>query len=238
MQDVLLKLLQDGNTSIPNFLLDNYAKLGMTNNEFLLYLQIKKEQSRGNGFPPMDKLATSLGIDSQTLFATIQSLQDKKMLEIKQRRNGQGQLTDFYDFSLFYQKLIALLDGKATQEVATQTQEKTNSIYDQIQVEFGRALSPIEIETIAQWVDTDHFSPELIRLALKEAVLNQAYNLKYMDRILLNWQQRNLTTAAQVENSLKQRPHGEAENSSKATKNKASNVYIPLIKLTDNQDNK
>lgn len=210
----------------------------MTNNEFLLYLQIKKEQSRGNGFPPMDKLATSLGIDSQTLFATIQSLQDKKMLEIKQRRDGQGQLTDFYDFSLFYQKLIALLDGKATQEVATQTQEKTNSIYDQIQVEFGRALSPIEIETIAQWVDTDHFSPELIRLALKEAVLNQAYNLKYMDRILLNWQQRNLTTAAQVENSLKQRPHGEAENSSKATKNKASNVYIPLIKLTDNQDNK
>ncbi len=49
MQDVLLKLLQDGNTSIPNFLLDNYAKLGMTNNEFLLYLQIKKEQSREMG---------------------------------------------------------------------------------------------------------------------------------------------------------------------------------------------
>lgn len=237
MQDVLLKLLQDGDTSIPNFLLDNYAKMGMTNDEFLLYLQIKKEQARGNGFPPMDKLAASLGINSQTLFATIQSLQDKKMLEIKQRRDGQGQLTDFYDFSLFYQKLIALLDGKAAKVVESKSQADTNNIYDQIQVEFGRALSPIEIETITQWINNDHFSPDLIRLALKEAVLNQAYNLKYMDRILLNWQQRNLTTAAQVENSLKQRPHGETEKHAQNDKTHGSNVYIPLIKLTEHKEN-
>lgn len=237
MQDVLLKLLQDGDTSIPNFLLDNYAKMGMTNDEFLLYLQIKKEQARGNGFPPMDKLAASLGINSQTLFATIQSLQDKKMLEIKQRRDGQGQLTDFYDFSLFYQKLIALLDGKAAKVVETKSQADTNNIYDQIQVEFGRALSPIEIETITQWINNDHFAPDLIRLALKEAVLNQAYNLKYMDRILLNWQQRNLTTAAQVENSLKQRPHGETEKHAQNDKTHGSNVYIPLIKLTEHKEN-
>ncbi len=237
MQDVLLKLLQDGDTSIPNFLLDNYAKMGMTNDEFLLYLQIKKEQARGNGFPPMDKLAASLGINSQTLFATIQSLQDKKMLEIKQRRDGQGQLTDFYDFSLFYQKLIALLDGKAAKVVETKSQADTNNIYDQIQVEFGRSLSPIEIETITQWINNDHFAPDLIRLALKEAVLNQAYNLKYMDRILLNWQQRNLTTAAQVENSLKQRPHGETEKHAQNDKTHGSNVYIPLIKLTEHKEN-
>ena len=38
---------------------------------------------------------------------------------------------------------------------------------------------------IGQWLNTDHYSPELIRLALREAVLNQAYSLKYIDRILL-----------------------------------------------------
>ncbi len=36
---------------------------------------------------------------------------------------------------------------------------------------------------IGQWLNTDHYSPELIRLALREAVLNQAYSLKYIDRI-------------------------------------------------------
>ena len=38
---------------------------------------------------------------------------------------------------------------------------------------------------IGQWLNTDHYSPELIRLALREAVLNQAYSLKYIDRIYL-----------------------------------------------------
>ena len=34
--------------------------------------------------------------------------------------------------------------------------------------------------------------PELIRLALREAVLNQAYSLKYIDRILLAWERKIL----------------------------------------------
>ncbi|AVL01493.1 DnaD domain-containing protein [Pediococcus pentosaceus] len=231
MQDLLLSLLEDGSISIANFLLDNYAKLGMTNDEFLLYLQIKKEQSRGNSFPQMDKLADSLGMTSQNLFSTIQALQDKKILEIKQRKDDQGRLTDFYDFSLLYQKMIALFDNKVeeTEKMATAKQE--NNIYDQIQIEFGRPLSPIEIETISQWIDTDHFSYDLIRLALKEAVLNQAYNLKYMDRILLNWQQRHLTTPAQVENSLNSRPTSQ-DTSSSNKDNQKKHIQIPLVKLT------
>ena len=39
--------------------------------------------------------------------------------------------------------------------------------------------------------------PELIRLALR-AVLNQAYSLKYIDRILLAWERKNITTKEQV----------------------------------------
>ncbi|MEO2820231.1 DnaD domain protein, partial [Lacticaseibacillus rhamnosus] len=40
-------------------------------------------------------------------------------------------------------------------------------------------------------------------LALREAVLNAAYSLKYMDRILLNWERRHLKTAQQVQAELK-----------------------------------
>lgn len=228
MQNLLLNLLKDGSISIANFLLDNYSKLGMTNDEFLLYLQIKKEQSRGNSFPQMDKLAESLGMTSQTLYSTIQALQDKKILEINQKKDSRGQLTDFYDFDLFYQKLTALFDDAVEQTEKDTTESAENSIYDQIQIEFGRPLSPIELETISQWIDNDHFDPDIIRLALKEAVLNQAYNLKYMDRILLNWQQRNLSTVQQIENSTLKRP---VSNVKQDSKNKTLKK-IPIIKLT------
>jgi len=43
----------------------------------------------------------------------------------------------------------------------------------------------------------------MIELALREAVLSQVYSLKYIDRILLNWQNHNLKTEEDIENFLR-----------------------------------
>lgn len=61
-----------------------------------------------------------------------------------------------------------------------------NKLSRQFEIEFGRYLSPIEREEIASWLNLDHYMPEIIEMALREAVLSQAYSLKYVDRILLN----------------------------------------------------
>ena len=65
---------------------------------------------------------------------------------------------------------------------------------------------------IGQWLITDHYSPELIRLALREAVLNQAYSLKYIDRILLAWERKNITTKEQVAADQKKRKDSMIQN--------------------------
>ena len=36
----------------------------------------------------------------------------------------------------------------------------------------------------------DHYQPEILKLALREAVLNQAYSFNYVDRILLSWERK------------------------------------------------
>ena len=54
-------------------------------------------------------------------------------------------------------------------------------------------------------MDEDHYDPELIQFALREAVLNQAYSLNYIDRILLSWERKNITSKAQVEEEQKRR---------------------------------
>ena len=85
-------------------------------------------------------------------------------------------------------------------------------LYQGFEKEFGRPLSPIELEMIGQWLNTDHYSPELIRLALREAVLNQAYSLKYIDRILLAWERKNITTKEQVAADQKKRKDSMIQN--------------------------
>lgn len=75
--------------------------------------------------------------------------------------------------------------------------KEENDLYSKIESEFGRVLSPIEYETIAQMVSD--YSIELIELALKESVLNKALSLKYMEKILINWKKNNLQTKQEIE---------------------------------------
>ena len=77
-------------------------------------------------------------------------------------------------------------------------EEKQTSIYDKIQQEFGRILSPMEYEIIGAWID-GATSEELITEALKEAVYNGVNNLRYIDKILYDWGKKGYKTKEDVE---------------------------------------
>ncbi len=67
--------------------------------------------------------------------------------------------------------------------------------------EFGRTLSSSEIEFINSW----EYNPEIIKLAIKETVLNQVYNVKYTDKILYEWDKANLRDTNSIKKYLRKR---------------------------------
>ena len=69
----------------------------------------------------------------------------------------------------------------------------TSTIYDYIEENFGRTLSPIEYEEIASWEDND-----LTRYAIKQSILNGKYNLKYINSILNDYKKNNIKTVQQA----------------------------------------
>ena len=69
-----------------------------------------------------------------------------------------------------------------------------NNIYDFIEENFGRTLSPIEYEQISKWEDN-----ELTRYAIKQAILNGVYNFKYINTILNSYKNKNIKTVQQAE---------------------------------------
>ena len=66
-----------------------------------------------------------------------------------------------------------------------------NAGKDTIQKEFGRLLSPMEQEIIADWKNKDNFTDETILSALKQAVYNGAVSLRYISKILQRWKTDN-----------------------------------------------
>ena len=69
-----------------------------------------------------------------------------------------------------------------------------DNIYQFIENNFGRTLSPIEYEKIAEWEDN-----ELTRYAIKQAVLNNKYNIKYIDSILQNYKINHIFTIQEAQ---------------------------------------
>ena len=74
--------------------------------------------------------------------------------------------------------------------------DSINNIYNIIQEEFGRPISPIEIEIIDTW---NEFPFGLIKLAIKEAISSNNRAIKYIDRILYNWKAKGIKSVADAE---------------------------------------
>lgn len=199
-----------GFTTISNNLLKYYSQLQLTEAELVLILELEAWHQKNNSFPSNDTLAKNMTLSSIEISQLIQQLIDKNVLNLRQGRDSEGKISNYYDLSPLYSKIDELVDQEVTPDKAQQdTIIKDNVVRDPIQmlvrqfeIEFGRLLSPIERQEIAAWVNIDHYQPEIIKIALREAVLAQVYNLKYIDRILLNWQRHNLTTLDQVKTFL------------------------------------
>ncbi|TGD24607.1 DnaD domain protein [Companilactobacillus suantsaicola] len=203
MEDAVFNQFVDsGSTSINNLILKNYHKLGMTEQDLIVYLGLSMYAQKGVTFPMAKDLADDTGMDEASIYTIIQGLIKLGVIELKTIVDHHQQ-RDIYSLTPIYHRLKNLLQQEHDSDKQNKLMSDTEELFKKIEVEFGRPISPIEQEQIHQWIDDDHYSIELIGLALREAVLNQAYSLKYMDRILISWEKSNIKTAEQLQDRRK-----------------------------------
>ena len=82
--------------------------------------------------------------------------------------------------------------------------EKQVNVFSMIEQEFGKTLSPMEYEIIKAWLESNK-SVELISCALKESVMNGVPNLRYMDKVLYEWEKKGIKTKEDVDNLISNR---------------------------------
>ena len=113
-----------------------------------------------------------------------------------------------------YQDLNKYLNKRITNEQQTNNKRITTtennkniknnnniiiSIYDFVEQNFGRLLSPVEYEEISTWEDNN-----LTRYAIKQAVLNNKCGTKYISRILSAYKRENIKTIQQAQERERQ----------------------------------
>lgn len=209
--DFILDLMFGGSVTVPAFLLAHYRELEIDDREMMVLIHLLAlRQQEQDCYPTPERLESLMQSEAEEIKALLASLMEKNILGVEKTQDPEtGVYTNSYSFQGLVQQLAALwraeqarlaqekkrpgeLDpGKEPGEAARLTR-----VFER---EFGRPLSPIELAQIIEWVKGDAYREEIVLAALKRAVLRGVLNLKYIDRILREWDKKNLRTLKEIE---------------------------------------
>ena len=176
-QDIISSIIKvNDSVIVPGVVIKNIDKLNLNIDE--LKLMIYFINQKDNITLDITKISKDLNIEGAKLFDLINSLNEKNYISIETKKNN-GIFEEFISTELFYNKLSSLL-------LDHEKEKSDSNIYSVFEREFGRQLSPIECEIIDKWVENG-ISEELIKEALKEAILSNVKQIRYIDKILSNW---------------------------------------------------
>ena len=111
---------------------------------------------------------------------------DDEIDDILSRLSAKGFLNlELRDGRIIFE-IDGIFEGEQEKPIAMDT-----SLFDQYETEFGRPLSQMEMQRLAEWTNTYH--QKMIIYALREALTYDKKSFDYIERILIEWKKRGLT---------------------------------------------
>lgn len=197
--------------NIPAPLIKQYASLGMNEKHLAIILHIHAAQQKGNYFPTPEELAQHLTISSEECSTLLRQLIQRDLLAIEEDPEN-SRIKESYSLEPIWEKLFLPEEKK-------EEDQPIGELFQRFEREFGRPISPFEIEMINNWLDEDKYEISLIYAALREAVLMSKLNFKYIDRILLEWRKKGIRSsheAQQTGRSFRSSPQISANRESRS----------------------
>jgi DNA replication protein len=189
------KWMSEGSISIPKMLLKSYKKIGLTDSECMLFIQLYVSIESGNYFPTPQELSDRMTLSEGEMASMLRSLIGRGLLGMDQYEDKEkGVYFEAYTLQPLWITLMNSLKEEEAVKKESDKQQSEQNVFVLFEKEFGRPLSPMELETLKIWIDEDRQSPELILTALKESVLSGKLNFRYIDRILFEWKKNGITS--------------------------------------------
>jgi len=179
----VLEIIKSKNIILPTYLLSlkDELKLSLEELIFLCYLETFGHDAPLN----IDLFHQELSFSVDSIMGIISSLTEKKLIEEKVIKNDRGVSEEYLSIDNFSNKVLMNVIEQ------DKTSNESSDIYSLIEKDFGRVLSPIEYETIKKWLDNG-VKEDTIKKAVKEAVLNGVFNIRYVDKIIYAWGKKKI----------------------------------------------
>ena len=205
-----LDAFKSGNLVLPSDLLLHYNQLFSSSDDFLVWQFFYLQNTTALGELSPSQIAEKISKNVTEVNQAISRLTEKGLLQYRTIELN-GEIEVIFDATLALERLDQLFEKQAPNQVQSAPND-LKSLVDTFQQELGRLLSPFEIEDLEKSLKEDGTSADLIKEALREAVLNGKPNWKYIQAILRNWRHEGIRSVAQVEAKRQEREATNPQN--------------------------
>lgn len=195
MGDTIVKLYQKQNFVIGEDILKAIKKNNLILDEALLIIYFCSNNS--HPVLDIDEIKMKFEMDELEIMQAFSGLTNKNLINIRMSKDRDGKTEEIIDLTPFYESIAMDLN-------VAETNKSNENIFALFEKEIARPLSPIEFELINKWLDKG-YKEELITRALKEAIENGIFTLRYIDAILSEWAKNGLKSSKEVDLYLSQR---------------------------------
>jgi len=193
-----LDTFKSGNLVLPSALLLHFKELFPSSDDFLVWQFFYLQNTTGLEEMSPSQIAERIGKEISDVNQAISNLTERGLLQYRTiELNGEIEL--LFDASLALERLDDLLGATTSSSDQLTPPNQLKDLVETFQQELGRLLTPFEIEDLTKTLKEDGTSADLIKEALREAVLNGKANWKYIQAILRNWRHEGIKSVAQIE---------------------------------------
>lgn len=190
----LLEILGEKCFSVSTHLIKVAISLNLSLTEFLLLMYF--EDATDKTFD-VDKITNILSLDEKSILSAFNKLLNLNLIKMETSKDNANRHCEIISLVPMYKTLV---EQKSIEEKEAVKQ----NIFEVLEKELNRSISPIEYEIINAWLEKGT-SEEMILGAVKEAVYNGVSSLRYIEKIIYEWNKKGYKNMNDVKKGLENR---------------------------------
>ena len=190
----ILEILSEKRFSVSSHLIKVAISLNLSLNEFLLLMYF--EDATDKTFD-VSKITTILSLDEKSILSAFNKLLNLNLIKMETSKDNSNRHCEIISLVPMYKSLVE----QKNDEEKKKTKE---NIFEVLEKELGRSISPMEYEIINAWLEKGT-SEEMILGAVKEAVYNGVSSLRYIEKIIYEWNKKGYKNMVDVKKGLESR---------------------------------
>ena len=190
----LLEILGEKRFTVSTHLIKVAISLNLSLTEFLLLMYF--EDATDKTFD-VDKITNILSLDEKSILSAFNKLLNLNLIKMETSKDNANRHCEIISLVPMYKTLV---EQKSIEEKEAVKQ----NIFEVLEKELNRSISPIEYEIINAWLEKGT-SEEMILGAVKEAVYNGVSSLRYIEKIIYEWNKKGYKNMNDVKKGLENR---------------------------------